>query len=600
MGNIFAINFKSNNNDSNKNSTYKKPKGKGRGGSVVNVSKNSYFAKDFNNNKYPDTKNSYPYMNNKSNKSGNNNISSLPSKSSNNNITFGDMRGYNSKNNVTKGTNQNSYKMIDQEVNNKSNDSNNPTNFTSPSNWNGRPEEKKGDQGVEFNYGYANKNIIENFNPQNGVFDTYSKLTNNNNIYNNNSISNYYGNNEYTFPSSVENNYNNIDNRFYNNFYKNSENNKYNQYNQYNNRGHNNYNNYEQNKNNCYPTGVALNDYNKNYIDKNDYSQEMNTQNYQKNQIYCGKKGLNNNGNNCYINSTIQCLKHCFIFTKYIIKESLFSYGVFGAYKSLIESMCQPNFSKLNPLKLKKEMAKYNNIYSDHEQHDSTIFFNDLLNALNKELCEETSFDGDEDEISSDEDFEIKYIQHISKSKVNEYFSFYIKELTVFNCGEKMVDYEEYYYLDLPIFNEYNQKLSSLDEALENYIEKSYDYGKNTLICNKHQKKEKSYYRNIFLTLPEILVISLKRVVKGQHVDHFIEYGQSLDMSKYVQNIFKQSTQYELFAEILHIGTAYGGHKIAVCKNFNTNNWYRFNDDKVEIENNIIFPNAFLLFYKRM
>ena len=70
-------------------------------------------------------------------------------------------------------------------------------------------------------------------------------------------------------------------------------------------------------------------------------------------------------------------------------------------------------------------------------------------------------------------------------------------------------------------------------------------------------------------------------------------------MSKYIKN-YNKSTRYELFAEILHYGGAYGGHKIAICKNFNTGIWYRFNDDNVTKETNIISSNAFLLFYKRI
>ena len=53
---------------------------------------------------------------------------------------------------------------------------------------------------------------------------------------------------------------------------------------------------------------------------------------------------------------------------------------------------------------------------------------------------------------------------------------------------------------------------------------KSYDTGKNALICCKDKIKESSYNHNLFPFLPEILVISLKRVVNGQHIAHYLEY----------------------------------------------------------------------------
>ena len=259
--------------------------------------------------------------------------------------------------------------------------------------------------------------------------------------------------------------------------------------------------------------------------------------------------------------------------------------------------MCQKDcHNRLNVNNLKKAMINYNIIYSDNAQHDSTIFFNDLLNALNIEL--KGNYDDEDDDISNEESFLEKYEKCMSKSKVNEIFSFFIKDMTVFDCGEKMIDYTEYFYLDLPIFDENNRKISKIYDALDIYTKKSYDKGKNALICCKDKIKENSYNQNLFASLPEILVISLKRVVNGQHIDHYLEYGLNLNMRKYVQN-YDKSTNYELFAEILHFGSAMEGHKIAICKNFNTNNWYSFNDERVTEEKNIISSNAFLLFYKR-
>ena len=153
----------------------------------------------------------------------------------------------------------------------------------------------------------------------------------------------------------------------------------------------------------------SYNNYLSSYQDKYDYSKEENTSNFKVNKIYCGIRGLVNNGNNCFLNSTIQCLKHCLIFTKYIIYAPVSSHGAFGEYKKLIENMCQKDlYNRLNVNNLKKTMIKYNNIYSDNAQHDSTIFFNDLLNALNFEL--KGNYDDDEDDdISNEESFLEKY-----------------------------------------------------------------------------------------------------------------------------------------------------------------------------------------------
>lgn len=422
------------------------------------------------------------------------------------------------------------------------------------------------------------------------------------------SLQNYYGrSNEYKCLKNVG-----IDTTKYNNDYKNyikdeKKNNedknrekaKYSQ-NEYAQRNINGYSGYYYFDNEDRTNYNNMDYYYSSYLNRYDYSLEENSTNYKKSGLYCGIKGLSNNGNNCFLNSTIQCLKHCFDLTNAIIKMNLSSNGAFGQYKQLITDLCNKNSEKkLNVLNLKKAMVIYNPIYSDHEQHDSTIFLNDLLNALNSELAEDID-DEDDDSNSNDEiRFQNLYAKCMSKSKINELFSFFIKEITCFKCKTKIVDYEEYYYLDLPIFDENNKAISKLEDALTNYIKKSYDSSKNSFLCTKHQIKESSYSQNLFQTLPEILVISLKRVVNGRHIDHFIDYGINLRMGDYVDSNYRNSTNYELFAEILHYGSANGGHKIAICKNFNTGIWYKFNDSFVEKCNNIVSSNAFLLFYKR-
>ena len=77
-------------------------------------------------------------------------------------------------------------------------------------------------------------------------------------------------------------------------------------------------------------------------------------------------------------------------------------------------------------------------------------------------------------------------------------------------------------------------------------------------------------------------------------------------MRNYIKKIihFSHSCKYELKALIKHQGNAFGGHKIAVCRNYvNNNKWYEYSDGEVnEIGNKSeMFANeAFLLFYQRI
>jgi len=571
MGNNCPNFFSSNNSNNNKikksgNNIPKGKKGEHRGNSCITLPP-KYHQNNNPNNNYKKDK----YVKKENVKGNTNNIYistndkkvSYYNQNKDNKVIKSEVRYSNNSN-----ANQiNNYNINNDYNNNKENNNKFPCNY--PYNTN---NQSYTNNNLEYNKGseyYNNNKVTNNYyglNNNSANYNGYKNMDNNNIITN--ATSDYYNHNKEYYPK-YENNNKNYDNMYYDNNYSSSSISSYNYY-------------------------------NSNYLNRYDYSSEERTNNFKNNGIYCGIKGLTNNGNNCFLNSTIQCLKHCQYFTKEIINEGLSSNGAYGEFKKLIENMYDKNMSRsLNVLGLKKAMSMYNNIYSDNDQHDSTIFFNDLLNALNTESAEEVNSDEEDDNELDEENFQIKYQKCISKSKINKYFSFFIKDLTIFGCGEESIDYQECYYLDLPIFDEKNRKIPNLEEALNIYTKKSYNYGQNTLLCLKHQRNEKSYSQNLFQSLPEILVISLKRVVNGEHIDHYFDYKEIIDMSKYIKN-YNKSTRYELFAEILHYGGAYGGHKIAICKNFNTGIWYRFNDDNVTKETNIISSNAFLLFYKRI
>lgn len=75
-----------------------------------------------------------------------------------------------------------------------------------------------------------------------------------------------------------------------------------------------------------------------------------------------------------------------------------------------------------------------------------------------------------------------------------------------------------------------------------------------------------------------------------------------LDMNKYVLDPHTgESNIYDLYAISNHMGSLYGGHYTAHCKNSLDNRWYEFNDSSVSKsgENELVCSSAYVLFYRR-
>ena len=105
-----------------------------------------------------------------------------------------------------------------------------------------------------------------------------------------------------------------------------------------------------------------------------------------------GLTGLINSRNNCYINSSLQCLSNCFQFTKYFLSNIyLDDNGDYGKitkdYKKLLKNLWKKNLSKINT-------DIFRDIYINHNekrfegfgQYDASEFLFFFLDKLHKDL----------------------------------------------------------------------------------------------------------------------------------------------------------------------------------------------------------------------
>ena len=293
-----------------------------------------------------------------------------------------------------------------------------------------------------------------------------------------------------------------------------------------------------------------------------------------------GRVGIDNIGNNCYINSVLQILKNIPKFTYEFYKLNNTSENILNSLKDLLINICNVNISSFSPTHFKKYLGIENKRFAGNNQYDSTIFYVALLNIINKKLNKAKNDSSKKIDMtkyndkSLQEKFEIWKNNYLSKNQtfIFEFFYiFYVNEIECDSCHNITQTFQSMNFLDFPIITE-KGNIKNLEECFENYqmIKCLNDY------CSKcHHLKLSQHFT--LIELPPVLMINLKRV--GEKCAYFneIEIPFQLDMEKIIKYV-KNNSIYELRGFIKHYGKENSGHNLAFCKNMFDDKWYQYND----------------------
>jgi len=337
----------------------------------------------------------------------------------------------------------------------------------------------------------------------------------------------------------------------------------------------------------------------KNCLLKNQELQHKNKLKYFSDKKYA-RVGLNNIGNNCYINSVIQILKNIPKFTYNFTKFNNNSEKFLTSLKYLLINMCNQNISSVSPLEFKTNLGIENKRFSGNDQYDSTIFYISLLNIIHKKLNKAKRENFKKLDPSKyknknlQERFEIWKDYYLSKNQsfiFDTFYIYYASEFECNSCHDKAERFQTTNFLDFPIISE-NDLINNLEECFDNY-----QMVKNlTDKCTKCYKPSLSQ-QYIILELPPVLIINLKRVGERGAYFNEINIPFSLDMSKIIKNN-KINSIYELRGFIKHSGNENYGHNYAYCKNMFDDRWYEYNDSICSpLENEPKLDKIFFLCY---
>ena len=448
------------------------------------------------------------------------------------------------------------------------------------------------------NLGYQQNSIIRNIetisnkNRNNNLFDT------SNYPYYKNTPSTYkYSNNNYDFQTSQYGINQNKSSNPYLNEYSHSQ--KY-----YSSRpNHQIYNNmnYSSKQNEKQNYG---------YIFKNENNLNINNSS-SSNNISITKIGLQNLGNTCYMNTTLQILSHTPNFINRLIQnQNIIDYKttISKKFLDLINQFIKNSYS-FSPIDFKTSFSMKHRQFAGYDQCDTQEFCRVLLEDINSEL----------NKIKNKPVY--RELDTKNKTKIEcdkEYYdlcklredsividTFYGQIINIFTCKNNRCNQQTFSFqkvLDLPLLIPRNIMSSiSLNELIKIHFE-SEDIQFDTKCEGCGQKT--IHKKEIFFSRPpEILILSVQRLnMRTKRKNNIsIQFSENLNLDNFIDKNcgFGNNCSYSLYGIANHTGTIDFGHYYAYIKI--EGNWYEFNDSIVKSIGRIdnISSSAYVFFYKR-
>ena len=342
----------------------------------------------------------------------------------------------------------------------------------------------------------------------------------------------------------------------------------------------------------------------------------MNFDNYKEK----GLSGLTNLGNTCFLNSAMQVLSHTYELNDFLkmktYKNKLnnkYDSALLIEWDALRELLWKEN-CVVSPFKFVKTFQKIadlkgQDMFTGFNQNDLPEFLIFIIDCFHNALSREVNM-SIEGVVQDEKDkIAVKCFERIKQMYENDYseiwklfYGIQVSQLECIENGEKSSMVPEPFFiinLSIPL----NNKLPSLIDCFDLYVEGEIIDGDNSVIYEKTGKKVVTKKNIMFWNFPDILVIDIKRFNSMNRKNQvMIDFPlENLNLSKYVIGYDKDKYVYDLYGVCNHSGSVLGGHYTSFVKNAN-GKWYHYNDtnvSEVKMVQQIVTPKAYCFFYRK-
>ena len=338
----------------------------------------------------------------------------------------------------------------------------------------------------------------------------------------------------------------------------------------------------------------------------NYYKNLMNNNNFNR-MRYPHKSGLQNIGQTCYMNATIECLSNIKEITDYLLSlnENFISKknSLTLSYRSLLVELFLTGQECIVPEIFKSVIGELNPLFQGKHAADSKDLLFFLIERLHLENNVENknipNIQKNYYQLELESRYEKLMFQNFlndSKIKANSIFSqtFYGISESIMDC--KGCGIRKY------SFQSFNMQIFQLKKLKEDKLLKCQNNGRlnlidafvlqqmpellindNMIYCNNCKDLKNGVHQQFIYELPKVLIIILNRGKNNADFNEGFDFPPILDLSN--QNVIMNPNSPKLFylcGVITHLGeSGTGGHFIAYCRNSMNDKFTYYNDSIV-------------------
>ncbi|KAJ8716060.1 hypothetical protein PYW08_013345 [Mythimna loreyi] len=302
--------------------------------------------------------------------------------------------------------------------------------------------------------------------------------------------------------------------------------------------------------------------------------------------------GMQNVGNTCYLNSTLQALFHVPAFANWLVMEMTHAEKcnqqeacVICGMRATLMATQKSGGAPIKPWQVYSKLRLICRHLTPNRQEDAHEFLRYLVEAMEK--CYLNRF------VNHD-----KFDQYTKETTpLNQILGGYLRStVRCLACHHLSTTYQHFQDLLLDI-----RKHSTLDEALDSFFsrERLEDLGYKCEACNKKVSATKQFFVE---RAPMVLCIALKRFsLAGGKLSKHVQFRKKITLNKYMYNKTHQQLSYKLVSLVTHLGPSQNcGHYTAIGQAPNSN-YYQFDDSCVRPLplSAVLGTNAYIMFYEK-